>query len=102
MRKLRQESVRSAEIRVAPLLISPRFFCRVRGINESLSRALRRALAPLLDSEGALREDPRASDWREAVRAEAHVSARLPGTRPGQADTLEPDASPLAEVRPTV
>ena len=44
--------------------------------------------AGLLDSEGYLREDPRRSEWREALRRHA---ARI-------GDSMVPDESPIAEV----
>jgi hypothetical protein len=44
--------------------------------------------AGLLDSEGYLREDPRRSEWREALRRQA---ARI-------GDSMVPDESPIAEV----
>jgi hypothetical protein len=98
LRHLNETGVRAAELRAPPIPIHPSFFCRVPGVDEPLSHKLRRSLAPMLDSDGWLREDPRGSSWRELVRAVPEVASRLPGTRPGVADSLEADVSPLSEV----
>ena len=64
------------------------------------SQKLRRALekASLLDGEGKLADDPRRTNWRNAVRGAAGLSDVLPGIKPGQADTLQADESAVAEV----
>lgn len=98
VRWLNQTGVRAAEIGVLPLQIHPGFFCRIPGIGEPLSHRLRRSLAPMLGDDGWLRGDPREGGWRDLVRADREVASRLPGTRPGVADSLEPDVSPLSEV----
>jgi hypothetical protein len=98
VRWLNQTGVRAANISVPPLQIHPGFFCRIPGIDEPLSHRLRRSLAPMLRDDDLLRENPRVGGWRDLVRADREVVSQLPGSRPGVADSLEPDVSPLSEV----
>lgn len=76
---------------VLPLAVADAFFSdRIPGIDAAASAAAVAALraAGLLNSTGYLVDDPRRSGWRDAL---APLARRLRG------DTLEPDASAVAE-----
>lgn len=101
--KLTKNGLKAAQILAPSLPIDDAFFSnRIVGLSGHASQRLRHALerASLLDGQGKLRDDPRRSDWREAVRAAPGaptLSEQLPGVAPGHADSLQPDASALSE-----
>lgn len=101
--KLTKNGLKAAQIQAPSLPIDDAFFSsRISGLSGHASQRLRHALerASLLDGQGKLRDDPRRSDWREAVRGASGappLAEQLPGVAPGQADSLQPDASALAE-----
>eukprot|EP00300_Choanocystis_sp_HF-7_P012457 c17900_g1_i1.p2 GENE.c17900_g1_i1~~c17900_g1_i1.p2 ORF type:complete len:154 (+),score=30.78 c17900_g1_i1:859-1320(+) len=84
----------SVALTCLPLPVTNDFFARRQvswvPINQSMSEQLVADLrsAGKLESSGLIREDPRGSDWREAVRR----TARLVG------DDLVGDSSPIAEL----
>ncbi|KAL1499502.1 hypothetical protein AB1Y20_011705 [Prymnesium parvum] len=100
VRKLAQDGVQAAEIEHAPLRVEPRLFLRISGMDLPTATRLHQALqhAQLLDDDGFLLQDPRRSHWRSAVIANRSLWRQLPGVRPGEHDTLQPDESPVAEV----
>ena len=106
VRKLRADSGPGAasQIEVNPQPLSASFFMeRIVGLAEPAAVRLREALATagLLDQKGYLREDPRRSSWREAVRSAPGLLGQLPGPAGaggGRPDSLEADASAVAEV----
>lgn len=101
VRKLKQNGLKASSIEVPSRTIDEAFFSsRIVGLSAQTSQKLRRALekASLLDGEGKLADDPRRTNWRNAVRGAAGLSDVLPGIKPGQADTLQADESAVAEV----
>jgi hypothetical protein len=74
-----------------PVRVTPYFFSeRIDSVSDAASRQAVDALhtAALLSNEGLLLEDPRSSEWREAI-----ASLEL-----AKGDSLAPDQSPVAEV----
>ena len=100
LRKLKADGITAAEIEAKPLQVDAHFFSgRIDALSHATSAQLHAALkaGKLLDTEGKLTEDPRRSEWRNVVLA-AGLQHSLPGLAPGEPDSLQPDASPLAEV----
>lgn len=89
------------EIQVPPQKPTASFFReRIERLDASTAEALHTALqtSGLLDAEGFLRQDPRGSAWREAIRATPRLVSSLPGpTASGPPDSLRPDKSAVAE-----
>eukprot|EP01004_Peranema_trichophorum_P005505 NODE_4362_length_1179_cov_53.969697_g3853_i0.p1 GENE.NODE_4362_length_1179_cov_53.969697_g3853_i0~~NODE_4362_length_1179_cov_53.969697_g3853_i0.p1 ORF type:complete len:348 (+),score=65.73 NODE_4362_length_1179_cov_53.969697_g3853_i0:58-1101(+) len=92
METLKSHAVRSAEIKVHPMPLSPDFFSnRVPEISPPLSAAIYKALvnASYLNEKGFLIEDPRGTKWREVLRKSI----------PELKDTnMKPDESAIPEV----
>jgi len=79
----------TAEVRIEPQPLLPGTLQERMGVDGETSVRVHAALvsAGLLDEVGMQKEDPRRSGWREAVTQAGGV----------EGDSLEPDASPLAE-----
>lgn len=101
MRKLRQGGVATAEIAVPPAKPTAGFFLqRIERLAPAAAIQLHGALkrAGLLDADGYLADDPRRTEWREVLRADAKLMAQLPGPSPnGPSDTLRADESAVSE-----
>ena len=84
----------------------------IRGLQRGYAHAVRRhkstssrrlrlqppRRAGLLDADGYLADDPRRTEWREVLRADAKLMAQLPGPSPnGLSDTLRADESAVSE-----
>ena len=91
----------SRELRVEPQPPTPSFLTRIDGVTEEIGKQVVSALATagLLEAgSGLLAADPRGSPWRGAIAAAPGLASRLPGARPGVADSLRADESALSEV----
>eukprot|EP00316_Scyphosphaera_apsteinii_P020767 CAMPEP_0119314500 /NCGR_PEP_ID=MMETSP1333-20130426/32946_1 /TAXON_ID=418940 /ORGANISM="Scyphosphaera apsteinii, Strain RCC1455" /LENGTH=355 /DNA_ID=CAMNT_0007319619 /DNA_START=23 /DNA_END=1090 /DNA_ORIENTATION=+ len=99
--KLRESGTRAEQLTITPLPVNASFYKRrVRNVSSALSVALHKALleAGLIDAVNhMLIDDPRRSNWREAVAQAPGLAVSLPGTAEGVADTLIADQSALAE-----
>ena len=94
VRKLRQAGVAAHELQVHAQRPSKEFFLeRIERLTPAAAASLHAALdkAGLLDKHGFLRDDPRRSDWRGAIRSSAGLAQQLLG------DSLVGDASAISE-----
>ena len=92
---LRRRGVPVHDLEATPLAITPLFFAdAIKAMPPEASREMHARLtqAGLLDAKGHLRDDPRSSPWREALR----TGGELPASPP--ADSLVADESPIAEM----
>ena len=100
LKRLHQSGATAQQIEVHPRRPTADFFVeRIKHLAPGTAAALHGALkrAGLLDSDGFLQNDPRRTEWREAIGASPGLRDSLPGPSPGTTDSLRADESAVAE-----
>jgi len=100
--ELRRRGIKASDVLARPLPITATFFSeRIPRCQPHLSAAIQRVLKErgIIDEANMLIDDPRSNlSWMRALRASPEITSQLPGRQHGEADSLEADCSPVAEV----